>query len=216
MWIAAHPHLCMGMAAVALLVENASPLALFSRKARWVLIPSLFFMQVGNDVLLGINFRQFMLCYAVWVDWLVIGRAVRTCLSRVNLTPRRAAVLFDGSCGLCAHTMAVLRRVDLLQRIEIVDVLADWPEISARYPDLGQDECLRVMYVVDDRGGRTTGFDAYRLLGRIVPLGWALLPLLYVPGVPLVGRKIYQAVADRRFRNGCGVDRPSTLTAAAG
>jgi hypothetical protein len=53
----------------ALVVELFFPLVLFSRIARWVLVPAAFLMQVGNKVLLGVDFTVFMFAYVFFIDW---------------------------------------------------------------------------------------------------------------------------------------------------
>ena len=105
-WIAEHRWLCMALAAFTLVVETAAPPALFSRAAMAIFIPTLFAMQVENDVLLGINFRQFILCCAFRLNWLAIGRVARAALARTRLMPIRATILYDGSCGICTRTAA--------------------------------------------------------------------------------------------------------------
>jgi predicted DCC family thiol-disulfide oxidoreductase YuxK len=201
LWIASQRWLCEFLAISTLVCETGAPLALVSRWARWILIPSLFLMQLGNELVLGINFRQFMLCYVFWVPWSDVGREIRGRASQ----QKKVAVLYDGSCGLCQRTMAVIRRIDLLNKVEILDAMNKWPSIANRFSSLNQDECLRVMHAIHTSGRVTTGFDAYRTIARAVPLGWLLLPLMYVPGVPAVGRAAYQRIANRRHRSGCAV-----------
>ena len=47
------------------------------------------------------------------------------------------------------------------------------------------------------------GFDAYRALAWRLPLGWPLLPTLYLPPVPWVGRRLYGRIAATRHRATC-------------
>jgi predicted DCC family thiol-disulfide oxidoreductase YuxK len=205
-WIAGHQWLCMFLALTTLVMETGMPLALFSRRVRWVFVPSLFAMQLGNELLLGIKFRQFMLCYIFWVRWADVARAMRGLFWKSSATPHQTTILFDGSCGLCQRTMAVIRRLDLLQKVKVVDAMNQWPAIAGQFPALDQAQCLRVMHVIGARGQITTGFFAYRTLASVIPAGWLILPLLYVPGVPRVGQRIYQKIAERRLRNGCRMD----------
>jgi hypothetical protein len=59
-------------------------------------------------------------------------------------------------------------------------------------PDLFKD-----LHVWD--GARAyTGFAAYRRVARRQPLLWPLLPFLYLPPIPQLGRRIYRLVADSR------------------
>jgi hypothetical protein len=69
------PHL---LAATGLILELAQPIALFSRRSRWILIPGIAGMQFGIAVLLGPPFYQLILCQLLWVPWdRVLARAAR-------------------------------------------------------------------------------------------------------------------------------------------
>jgi hypothetical protein len=57
----------MGLGAIA--VELFFPLVLFSRIARWILVPVAFLMQLGNKFLLGVDFTGFMFAYVFFIDW---------------------------------------------------------------------------------------------------------------------------------------------------
>ncbi|MBI3322482.1 MAG: DUF393 domain-containing protein [Candidatus Omnitrophica bacterium] len=114
------------------------------------------------------------------------------------------AVLYDGECGLCRRSMELLRRLDWLGRVEPID-LSDWPAIRKRFPGLDQEACKREMHLVTPGGKVAVGFYAYRVLARVLPLGWLALPFLYIPGVPWIGRKVYASVAAGRHRGGCSV-----------
>ena len=62
LWIAARPWLAQTMAFSTLIIEVGYPLALFSRRARWVFPPSMFFAQIGIRVLMGPAFWPFLIC----------------------------------------------------------------------------------------------------------------------------------------------------------
>lgn len=118
------------------------------------------------------------------------------------------AVFYDGSCGLCRKTLAVFRRLDFFRRVRIYDVLADWPEVHAKFPALNQQTCLQTMHVVNPEGKVSVGFKAYRQLMWALPLGWVLVLFLYLPFVPAIGERIYQKVASGRHRGGCPLPPP--------
>jgi hypothetical protein len=67
--LAQHIWLTRLMAAATVAFEVGYPLALFSRKARWVIVPSVFFMQLGIRVLMGPTFTQFLICNLFWIPW---------------------------------------------------------------------------------------------------------------------------------------------------
>ena len=105
---------------------------------------------------------------------------------------------------MCRRTAGIIRKLDVLHRIEFRDVVGDWHNVSARYPSMKLEEALVDMHVVS--GGRfLKGFYAYRSLAWAVPLAWPLIPLLYVPGVPAIGQGIYRHIAGRRLTQGCAI-----------
>ena len=68
-WIARHPPLPNLMAAATLVLELGYPLALFSRRARLLFVPGMFFAQVGIRVLMGPAFWPFLILNVFWVPW---------------------------------------------------------------------------------------------------------------------------------------------------
>jgi predicted DCC family thiol-disulfide oxidoreductase YuxK len=125
--------------------------------------------------------------------------------SSVEPHRRTRTVLYDGGCGLCSGVVTTMRRLDVLKRIEYLDVVNDWDTIGRRYPQLSREACLTDMHVIDDRGRVLIGFEGYRSLAWVIPLAWLTIPFLYVPGVPAIGRRVYRYVADHRSRNTCAL-----------
>ena len=68
-WVANHRWMARGMAAMSVVVETGFPLALFSRRARTLLVPAGLAFLVGIRILMGPTFEQFMMCYVFWVPW---------------------------------------------------------------------------------------------------------------------------------------------------
>jgi predicted DCC family thiol-disulfide oxidoreductase YuxK len=191
--VARHPWMAQTMAGMSVLVETMFPLALFSRTARLLLVPAALSFLIGIRVLMGPTFEQFMICFVFWIPWHQVAAAVR---SRVPQRQPGRVVLHDRSCRLCAQSVAVFTRLDLLQRLQFANVAAesDWPE---RYPGLDRDTCATELHVLTPRGQLLRGFDAYRSLAWVLPLGWVMLPVLYLPGVPALGRRIYRLASHR-------------------
>jgi len=112
-------------------------------------------------------------------------------------------VLYDGGCGLCRRSREMLERIDGKRRLRFVDIHD--PEGAARgFPELRWEDLMEEMHVVDPYGGVTRGFDAFRTITGALPALWALFPLLHLPGVPAIGRRVYRWVAERRGRGGPG------------
>jgi hypothetical protein len=75
-YLAHYPWLCGLLAAATVAIEVGFPLALVSRKARWLLVPADFLMQIGIRLLIGPSFVQFMVCYLFWIRWDRVARWV--------------------------------------------------------------------------------------------------------------------------------------------
>jgi hypothetical protein len=67
--LAQYPLLYKSLAAATLVAEIAYPAALFSYRARWILVPLMFAIQVGIRIVMGPSFNQFLICNLFWVPW---------------------------------------------------------------------------------------------------------------------------------------------------
>ena len=107
-------------------------------------------------------------------------------------------VLYDGACNLCRASVARVRGMDSRGRIELLD-LHD-ASVSARFPQVNQEEAMRLMQAVDPRGRIYSGADAWARIGLALP-GWKLLAwLLLVPGIHFLARHLYAWIARNRYR----------------
>jgi predicted DCC family thiol-disulfide oxidoreductase YuxK len=193
------------LAASTIAIELVAPIAAFaSLRIRTVLAANLVAMLVGFWIMLGVLFAELTTFLVIFFfPW----REVAIRLDRSSVGPR-LTVLFDGSCGLCIRTVAVIQHLDVLGRIEVSDVLRDWDRLARRWPALSQQACLETMHVVTPSGRVSTGFYGYRAMAWHLPLGWLLLPLLFAPGVPAVGQRVYALIARRRYASGCPLPPP--------
>jgi hypothetical protein len=81
-WIANHAAIARTMAASSVAIETLFPLVLFSRIARFVLVPAGLAFLVGIRVLMGPTFEQFMICYVFWVPAFIDASVLERMLSR--------------------------------------------------------------------------------------------------------------------------------------
>lgn len=119
-------------------------------------------------------------------------------------------VLYDGGCGLCSRVVEVLRRLDRRRQVEFLDVNGDWETIARRYPQLTREACLLDIHIVDRDSRIRTGFAAYRSLAWVLPAAWFAIPFLYIPGVPIIGQRVYRYIADHRDRDTCALPPSGT------
>jgi vitamin K-dependent gamma-carboxylase-like protein len=78
LWIAAHPWLARALAAAAVATEVAFPAALFSRRARLVLVPAAMAMLIAIRLLMGPTFGGFLIVNVFWVPWHAVPARVET------------------------------------------------------------------------------------------------------------------------------------------
>ena len=106
-------------------------------------------------------------------------------------------VLYDGSCALCRGSVEGIRRMDRRRRCRFVDS-SDGAAARTEARDLDHRALAEALHVVDGSGTVHQGFFAVRELARLHPLGRVLRPLLFLPGVPWLGRRAYAFLARRR------------------
>lgn len=133
-----------------------------------------------------------------------------------KIVPHRVTVLYDGHCGLCLRSIFFLHLLDHLKILKCLNFRDD--AAKKKYaPDLSIEALDRAMHVQvpSPRGGRLgrgvktfKGFDGFRALAWVLPPLWVLVPILYLPGIPCIGRRIYAHIARRRARcshKGCQI-----------
>lgn len=112
----------------------------------------------------------------------------------------RAVVLFDGQCAFCRKSVEILQRLDWRGRLRFQDARdrTGWPPTLV---PLREDRLMEEMHLVPPRGDRVYhGFGAFRWMAWRLPLLWLVAPLLYLPGVPYLGQRLYLWIARRRYR----------------
>lgn len=96
-WIAQQKELCQVLGLFTLLLELACPLALFSRRARLMVIPLLAALQAGNALLLGVRFNTFVPLYLAWIPWTAVLARARRLWSSGATVPSAGWQQPDGS-----------------------------------------------------------------------------------------------------------------------
>lgn len=115
-------------------------------------------------------------------------------------------VLYDGTCLFCRKAAFVLRTFDWIGALSFVDYHEEVkrkkiaPRISFKALDTE-------MHVKSPDGSFTKGFEGFRTLSWKLPPLWILAPALYVPGIKIIGEKIYKRVASQRCGEVCARER---------
>lgn len=109
-----------------------------------------------------------------------------------------AIVLFDGECPLCRKSVAILRKLDWLGMLEYRNARESDKLPESPLP-LDPKRLLEQMHLVT-RKRVYVGFAAFRWMAWRLPLLTLFAPLLYLPGVSVLGTRLYMWVARNRFR----------------
>ena len=122
------------------------------------------------------------------------------------LAPGRWLCYYDGNCGFCNGIVRGLSSLDVLGRVAWIPYQSlEEPPVGLSWEDLES-----AVYLERGPGRFYRGFYAFRKLAAGIPPLAPLLPLLWMPGVRLLGEALYARVA----RNRCphfGYSLPETL-----
>ena len=108
-------------------------------------------------------------------------------------------VLYDGECGLCLKTAAIINRIDIFNQLELLTVQDNY----YKYDSLDKDKMLEEMHCLDSNGNIYSGYDSYVhiLISMLytAPLG----VIISLPVISHVGAWVYRIVAERRQTSRC-------------
>jgi predicted DCC family thiol-disulfide oxidoreductase YuxK len=119
--------------------------------------------------------------------------------------PEADVVIYDGHCKFCTGQVQNLARWDGSGHRLVFLSLHD-PQVATHYPDLSYHQLIEQMYIVDRRGNRYAGADAFRYLTTRLPLLYPLAPLMHIPFTMPLWRWGYRQVAKRRYLMGKTAD----------
>jgi predicted DCC family thiol-disulfide oxidoreductase YuxK len=111
----------------------------------------------------------------------------------------KGVVLFDGGCPLCRRSARSVQRLDWRRRLHFQDC-RDAAHLPPAPAPLDAGKMLEEMHLVTpDRKRVYAGFAAFRWMAWRIPVLVPFAWLLYLPGVPWLGRKAYRWVARNRY-----------------
>jgi predicted DCC family thiol-disulfide oxidoreductase YuxK len=117
---------------------------------------------------------------------------------REALAVGRLRLVYDGQCDFCRSALLIVRFLDVFRLVSYLD-FHDSAALES-VPGVRADAAEPAMVAVDRKGRQFFGFYAFRALAWRLPAVWLLAPLLYLPGVPWVGRRAYRWIATHRSR----------------
>jgi predicted DCC family thiol-disulfide oxidoreductase YuxK len=208
-WLAGYPLVLNVMTHSALFLEVTYAVLIWVKPVRPLVLAGICSMHLAIAFTLGLfEFSAVMLAANLaffsgpWLRSLVTG-----------LDQPCGKVLYDGACPRCRASMAFITAGDPDRMIEPLDLTA--VEVSTVHPSLTKEGCLKSMHLVRSDGKVEAGYDAVMTLLAWIPLSKPFAMVRFVPGVSLIGRRVYDWIASTRPRDVpctdevCGIHPPS-------
>ena len=163
---------------------------------RWLLLAGVAF---HGGIFLFLDVGSFSIAMMVAYLGLLLNSDFAAFKRMCGSARAQVALLYDGKCGLCIRSVFGILMLDPVGRVRPVD-FHDKAARTAVAPELKFADLDKAMHIKTGTGRSEKGFDAFRLLAWSLPPLWPLAPLLYIPGIPPVGRIIYAQISKRRRR----------------
>jgi predicted DCC family thiol-disulfide oxidoreductase YuxK len=112
----------------------------------------------------------------------------------------KTTVVYDDRCPICRRFRSTIQFFDWFKRVHF-EGLSDWEVLSEKYNFLERDRCQEEMHLINSRGNVYRGYLAFRRIMVTIPLAWVLLPILYLPGISILGGYLYKRTAKSRGRD---------------
>lgn len=185
-----------------LAIEFALGFMLWIKDLRYWILLSGVILHAGIDWTMNIPLFApiMMVAYLSFVEPAHFERLFEWARSKVNRISKfnlPIPVFFDGKCSFCTRSVDVLRRLDSLRRFRFIDMHT--PSAKAEFPDLDLDRGALELLLRPHNAAWLGGFDAFRFMARHFPALWPILPILYIPPTPQIGRKVYHRIAAQRY-----------------
>lgn len=193
------PIVAMSMAFVGIIGEWFIAVGLYVRKLR----PFAIALGIGlhltilYTVLIPMELSLIMIAsYVLYIEPNTWRRVIS---SNVWPEQKRHWLVYDGQCTFCRASVRLITMLDWKRCIEPVDLHASAQRIAERASHLTREQMLTAIHLIAPGGDIVGGFFAMRRLAQYLPFMWLLLPMLYLPGMSIVGPVVYREIARRRY-----------------
>ncbi len=127
-----------------------------------------------------------------------------------RMSEPRPALIYDGHCTLCLHSVALLRAWDRAHALDLVPFQD--PALEERFPMLTRSMCERAVQLVAPDGRVWEGAAAIERALALLPRGGAFAWVFRLPLVGPLADMVYREVARHRMRFQCGAHCPRAET----
>jgi len=198
-FLANKPDLSYGIGVAILLWELSMPFLLFypkTRRSAIVLgfifhilllltfdVPAIFFFLFPPQLLLFIHPDKI-------VDWIERKRTIAE-------KGVQGILVYDGRCQFCRGSVRMLKVMDLFNTLKPVDYNEQSPQ--SLHPGLTVERAASQLHWIEPDGSLYGGYFVLRRLSWKMPMLYPLIPVLYFPGLGLIGPWAYRFVAKNRY-----------------
>ena len=197
-WMAAFPWLLNALTHLSLALEIGYPALIWVRPLRPLLLACIVVLHLGIG-LTAPGLSEFGLAMIAGNLAFVSGPWLRSLVTGVERSRPAGRVLFDGACPRCRASLALITAADPDHLIEPLDLTA--VDLGKVHPSLTREACMKAMHLVKADGDVVAGYDAVVVLGRWLPLFWPAGLIGGLPGIRMLGHRVYKMVAESRPRD---------------
>lgn len=112
---------------------------------------------------------------------------------------------YDAECPICAKTVAVVRQIDVLHRVDCLPVQVFASKQSA-FKGIDEQTLLVDIHGVSAKQKVYRGYYAYIALFKSMVFFYPLAIIMSLPGVSSVGKKVYRKIAGDRDNLRCTLE----------
>ena len=88
--------------------------------------------------------------------------------------------------------------MDLWAALEPVD-FHQISDLKSLHPQLTKDLVMSQLYLIESDGKLYGGFDAFRRICFVMPMLYPVIPVVYFPGMGILGPMVYRMIAQNRY-----------------
>jgi len=147
-------------------------------------VPAIFFFLFPPQLLLFIHPQDI----EIWIEQ----------KRSFNRSAKQALLIYDGHCKFCINSVRKLKVMDLFETLKPVDfqVIKD---IKLLHPELTSELTMSQLYLIETDGQLYGGYHVMRRICWTMPMLYPFIPIIYFPGMGIMGPIIYKFIAKNRY-----------------
>ena len=187
---------------------------LYTRYLRLIAVLSLtlFHLIIMSSLSIGLFSQTMIVSFILLLDGRLID-SIKSYFSNKNLS--KYILFYDSDCGFCHYTARIIRRLDVLNRITFEN-----QNFKGSKPENFNQLIKETAIIYCPKTNKLwTKHLAFAKIASLIPLGFIITWIFYVPGLTILFEKIYDKIAINRTQvstffgfSACGIDNLKTKT----